>query len=177
MPTLIPTHKHFFWNIGSLLAELAHTLFRLLPTTAFLLMSMFPSKALAYSLYVDPSGSLLFETKHLVFDEPLPPASYPFKAGSVLGVTTSAYSSTVEQTDGDPFTTASGSRVREGVIATNFLPLGTVVAIGNKTFVVEDRMNSRYNNSFRLDIWMASTEDARRHGVRPAVIEIVSLPQ
>lgn len=174
---LTSTYKHFFWNITSVIAQVVHHLYRLLPTTAFLFVSILPTEALAYSLKIDPSSALLFETKYLIFDEALPPASYPFKPGSVLGVTTSAYSSTPEQTDGDPFTTASGTRVRPGVAAANFLPLGTVVIIGGKTYTIEDRMNSRYNDSFRLDIWMSSTEQARSFGVQQSIIEIASLPQ
>lgn len=171
------THKQLFLQIVSLASELAQAVFKLLPTTAFLLVSILPTEALAYSLHIDPSSELLFETKHLIFDEPLPPASYPFKDGSVLGVTTSAYSSTVAQTDADPFTTASGAQVQEGVIAANFLPLGTKVRIGQKLYTVEDRLNSRYNGSYRIDVWMRSTEEARAFGVRPQIIEIVSIPR
>src|SRR3990167_1248447 len=40
-------------------------------------------------------------------------------------VTITAYSSTPEETDSTPFITASGTHVRDGVVAANFLPLGT----------------------------------------------------
>lgn len=173
---LTQTHKQFFLQVTSLISEIVHTVFSLLPTTAFLLVSILPTEALAYSLHIDPSSSLLFETKHLIFDEPLPPASYPFKEGSVLGVTATAYSSTVDQTDGDPFTTASGTRVSKGTLAANFLPFGTKVRIGPQIYTVEDRLNSRYNGTYRIDIWMNSTDQARTFGIRPQIIEIVSIP-
>ncbi len=87
----------------------------------------------------------------------------------------SAYSSTVDQCDGDPFTTASGSRVHEGTVANNCLPFGTTVKFpelfGDREFTVEDRMNSRYGcNNF--DIWMPDRGSAIQIGRRSTTIEI-----
>ena len=91
-------------------------------------------------------------------------------------VPSTAYSSTKEQTDSTPFITAMGTHVRDGVVAANFLPLGTVVKIpeifGDKTFVVEDRMNKRYD--FRIDLWFPTREAAMEWGLRKIKIEIVS---
>ena len=71
-------------------------------------------------------------------------ATRPTSAKTYI-VEASGYSSTHDQTDDTPFITASGTYVRDGVVAANFLPIGTVIKIpdlyGNKTFVVEDRMN------------------------------------
>lgn len=39
-----------------------------------------------------------------------------------------AYSSTNGQTDGTPYLTAIGTPVRDGIIAANFLPIGTVMS-------------------------------------------------
>jgi 3D (Asp-Asp-Asp) domain-containing protein len=86
-----------------------------------------------------------------------------------------AYSSEVGQTDSTPFITASGSRVRDGIVAANFLPIGTRVRIpeiyGKKEFVVEDRMNARYHH--KMDIWMEQTPDARQFGLKYAEIEVL----
>lgn len=86
-----------------------------------------------------------------------------------------AYSSTPDQTDSTPFITASGTRVRDGVVAANFLPIGTKVRMptvyGDKIFIVEDRMNSRYWQ--RLDIWMETRQEALQFGVRTLPIEII----
>lgn len=87
-----------------------------------------------------------------------------------------AYSSTPDQTDGNPFVGASGKRVYDGMVAANWLPFGTKVKIpalfGNKIFTVDDRMNPRYGYG-RMDIWMnASRSQASRFGVRHAVVEI-----
>jgi len=85
-----------------------------------------------------------------------------------------AYSSEVGQTDSTPFITASGTTVRRGVVAANFLPIGTKIRIpelyGDEVFVVEDRMNARYNQ--RVDIWMEETADARNFGVNWTTIEV-----
>lgn len=91
-------------------------------------------------------------------------------------VPASAYSSTIDQTDRTPFITASGTHVREGVIAANFLPIGTVVKIpelfGDKAFVVEDRMHSRY--FYQIDIWFSTRNEAKNFGIKKIKIEIVS---
>jgi len=76
------------------------------------------------------------------------------------------YSSTPEQTDDTPFITASGTHVRPGTVAANWLPLGTKVQIpelfGDQVFVVDDRMNKRFND--RLDIWFSDIKSARSFG-------------
>ena len=91
-------------------------------------------------------------------------------------IVASAYSSTVDQTDSTPFITARGTHVRDGVVATNFLPFGTVIRIpdvfGDKTFVVEDRMHTRFSD--RIDIWFPTRAEALNFGLRRVKIEIVS---
>ena len=91
-----------------------------------------------------------------------------------MTVTATAYNSEVGQCDDTPFITASGTTVRPGVIAANFLPIGTLIKIpeyfGDQVFTVEDRMNPRYDK--RIDIWMAEHSDARAFGVKSVAIEI-----
>ncbi len=86
---------------------------------------------------------------------------------SIVRVWVTAYSSTPEETDDTPFITASGKTVHDGIVATNFLPMGTKVQIpeyfGNKVFVVEDRMHPRKINF--VDVWMATKHDARHFGI------------
>ena len=100
------------------------------------------------------------------------------KEGSrVIGngiVIATAYNSLPEQTDATPWITASGTRCREGVIAANFLPMGTKVKIegfGNRIFIVEDRMNRRYKK--RIDIWFRHYKDARKFGIRKVKYSII----
>lgn len=92
-----------------------------------------------------------------------------------LIVATSAYSSTPDQTDDSPFITASGTKVRDGVVAANFLPIGAKIKIpeifGDKIFVVEDRMNKRYQR--KIDIWFPDRQSALEFGVRTLKIQIL----
>lgn len=91
-------------------------------------------------------------------------------------VLATAYSSTPDQTDSTPFITASGTNVRDGVIAANFLPMGTQIKIpdlyGDKVFTVEDRMNRRY--TYRVDIWFPERDLAKIFGVKKIKIEIIN---
>jgi len=96
-------------------------------------------------------------------------------SGRVVYAHTTGYSSTPGQTDDTPFITASGTHVRPGTVAANWLPIGTKVKIpeyfGDQVFVVEDRMNRRFND--RLDIWFSDIESARNFGKHYAKIVIL----
>lgn len=98
------------------------------------------------------------------------------KAVKTIKVVITAYSSTPDQTDEDPFITASGKYVRDGIIANNMLPFGTKVRIpelfGDKVFVVEDRMNRR-KSDYHFDIWMEDRPLAVNFGVKNAEIEVL----
>ncbi|MEK7570300.1 MAG: hypothetical protein AAB515_02595 [Patescibacteria group bacterium] len=126
-----------------------------------------------------PVGQPLAPAVPLAVLEPVAPPKVPNKVHQVTRVRTvvmTAYSSTKDQTDGDPFTTASGKKVRDGIIAMNGVPFGTKVRIpekfGSKVFVVQDRMNARYGSS-RADIWMKTRHDAKQWGVRRVKVEIL----
>ncbi|MEK7507897.1 MAG: hypothetical protein AAB602_02330 [Patescibacteria group bacterium] len=101
------------------------------------------------------------------------------KAAAVAAQTTrvwlTAYSSSVDETDDTPFITASGKYVRDGIVAANFLPFGTMIKIpnvfGDKIFVVEDRMHPRKNGI--VDIWMSSKQAALRFGSFKADIVVL----
>ena len=89
-------------------------------------------------------------------------------------VTVTAYSSTKDQTDGDPYLTAVGTLVRDGIVAANFLPIGTVVRFsdkfGEKIFVVEGRMHEKYG--LQVDIWISNQEEAKKFGIQYLKMEI-----
>lgn len=87
-----------------------------------------------------------------------------------------AYTSTPGQTDDSPFVAASGKRVYDGMVAANWLPLGTKIKIpalyGDKVFTVDDRMNPRYGYG-RMDIWLdTSVSQAKKFGVKRTSVEI-----
>jgi 3D (Asp-Asp-Asp) domain-containing protein len=90
-------------------------------------------------------------------------------------VEVSAYTSEVAQTDDSPFITAKGTHVRDGIVATNMFPFGTTIKIpklyGDKIFVVEDRMNKRYQNN--VDIWFTDKTEALKLGRRQLQIEVI----
>lgn len=98
-------------------------------------------------------------------------------SGAIIYAVSTAYSSTNGQTDSNPFTTASGHMVGQGVLATNFLPLGAQVRIDQRVYTVLDRMHPRYNDKYIVDIWVPSREAAVVYGARMVYVEIVSLPQ
>lgn len=105
-----------------------------------------------------------------VFDLPQP---VPIKE---LPMLITAYSSTVWETDEDPFITASGSIVKDGIVANNILPFGTKIRIpelyGDKIFVVEDRMHWE-KSGYQLDIWFPDHWQAKNFGAKRTYVEIL----
>lgn len=93
----------------------------------------------------------------------------------VIKVVLTAYSSTPDQTDSTPFTTASNTRVRDGIVAANFLDFGTKVQIpslfGDKVFTVEDRMAKKHND--KIDIWFPERYLAKNFGVKEAEVLVL----
>lgn len=102
-------------------------------------------------------------------------SSNQVQVGLIAEAWVTAYSSTPEETWGDPFITASGERVRDGIIAANFLPFGTKVQMpelfGDKIFTVKDRMARRKTNF--VDIWMPSKQEAINFGIHQARIIVL----
>lgn len=107
--------------------------------------------------------------------------------GRSATVHSTAYNSTPGQTDSTPFITATGTRVRSGVVALSRdllgrFPYGTRLSIEDlsgrysgylrgRVFVVEDTMNVRIGNT--LDIWMGSRGEALSWGSRNVWITAV----
>ena len=90
-------------------------------------------------------------------------------------ITLTAYASVPNETDSQPFITASDETVADGIVAANFLPFGTKIQIpslfGHKIFTVEDRTNKRFSG--RVDIWMPSVKKATIFGSHKAKIIIL----
>ncbi len=89
-----------------------------------------------------------------------------------IEILATGYSSTPDQTWGDPFTTASGTRVHWGTIACPpEYPFGVEVTIEDLgTFVCEDRGGAIKGNHF--DIWFHSRAEALQWGKRLVVATI-----
>jgi len=121
-----------------------------------------------------PEAEILFITQ----DNSILPISNPSLPENVqkIKMVITAYSSTPWETDNDPFITASGSEVKDGIVANNLLPFGTKVRIpeiyGDKIFVVEDRMNWK-KGYYHLDIWFANHLQAKSFGAKRTYIEVL----
>src|SRR5512133_3445077 len=134
-----------------------------------------PHSALAADATVDPafaSSVLSLQTsQNGVAVNSLNPAEPADARYSTVRIVT-AYTSTVDQCDSTPFTTANGTTVHDGIVAANWLKFGTRVRIpamfGDKVFIVADRMHPRFDD--RLDVWMAEMSDARTFGLRRLTI-------
>lgn len=88
-----------------------------------------------------------------------------------LGVLT-AYNPVEEQCDSTPHITASGERVREGIIANNCWKFGTPVEIDGEYYKVQDRMNKRYGCEY-WDILMWDYQEAREFGKQIKEVKIL----
>ena len=109
------------------------------------------------------------------YDKPTLPVIPIRKARKIMKIVVTAYNSEEGQTDNTPFITAFGTNTRDGIVATNFLPKNTIIRFpeiyGEKTFIVEDRMNERYY--YRIDIWMEKKIDALDFGSKILTVEIL----
>ena len=96
----------------------------------------------------------------------LPPEPLRFHA------TVTAYSSSPDETWGDPFITASGRRVFDGLVACpRAIPFGTKVKIGHRTYQCYDRLHHKYDD--RFDIWMSTKHAALAFGKRQLRVEVI----
>ena len=106
---------------------------------------------------------------------------------TIKNAVVTGYSSTIGQTDPTPFTPADGTDLRdlkegEYAIATNILPLGTIVRLTVEKKVViakvRDRMNAKYNDQKRFDLYFSgdgeiARKEALKWGVKVLDIEIL----
>jgi len=118
------------------------------------------------------SELLSIQDNSLIASSPLPSP----RVVKTIKMVATAYSSTPQQTDNDPFITAGGTYVRDGTIANNLLPFGTKIRIpelyGDKIFVVEDRMSSK-KGYYHIDIWFPSYWEAKDFGAKITYVEIL----
>ncbi|GEM_PF-5641672 len=99
-------------------------------------------------------------------------------------VVATAYNSRRNQTDNTPWRTASNRLVRDGDIACNFLPLGTLVRITTgpdivrgKIFRVEDRLASPPPLGWnQIDVWMLHYSDAIAFKKQTLTLQVLGDP-
>lgn len=104
-------------------------------------------------------------------------------AGTTMTGTFTFYSPEKRQTDESPCY-AAGGQVFRGMVAANWLPLGTQIALREDSglpavlniepdqFYVGDRMNRRYGRYF-MDLWVPKTQLARELGRRRVQVTIL----
>jgi len=133
----------------------------------------FPAQATASEKAADQA--IVREDPYLIPGDDSLLAQNEFSSRRSVAVVVTGYSSTEDQTDDTPFTTAWNTETRPGVVAANWLPLGTKIRIpeifGNQVFTVEDRMHPK--NDGKLDVWFQSREEALKFGVKKARVEIL----
>ena len=70
-------------------------------------------------------------------------------------------------------TTASGARAKEGyTCAANFVPMGSVIIYEGHKYVVQDRINPKYNR--HVDIFMESHKKALQFGRKNAKVQVIT---
>ena len=185
-PSFWITAKTIIWDIS-----------HFAPAAVFLFVSLVPSEALAYAQQLaNAHQPLVFiRDEDLAADAIMGAEKWPdqddeeaastvsripkakaLAVGSKVRVLATAYSSTADQTDMNPWITASGTRVHPGTLAANFLPFGSHVIINGQKYTVEDRLNARYNGKYIVDLWFPSRAEALQFGVRVVEMEIAVLP-
>jgi 3D (Asp-Asp-Asp) domain-containing protein len=102
--------------------------------------------------------------------QPAPPASP--EAPQQFPAVVTAYSSSPDETWGDPWITASGRRVAHGVVACpRRYPFGTQFRIGQQIYTCWDRMHRRFDH--RFDVWMPTKQEALEFGLQQLPIEVL----
>ena len=98
----------------------------------------------------------------------------------LLNAEISAYTASRGETDDRPRETSTGTRAREGIVASNDTKLyGKKVKIDGKVYTVEDTMNKRYRNEFEktgkliFDILMEDKKKGLEFGRQNKFIEIL----
>jgi 3D (Asp-Asp-Asp) domain-containing protein len=103
---------------------------------------------------------------------PTPPGDITLEPERRFRAVVTAYSSSPDETWGDPFITSSGRRVAAGVIACpRRFPFGTRFRIGSAVYTCWDRLHQRYDQ--RFDIWKATKEEALEFGRRRLFVEVL----
>src|SRR3989344_546441 len=133
--------------------------------------------ALAPTVWADKAGKAAAELLNLatVQNVALAPNNQPLIGViRVYETIVTGYSSSFDETDSTPFITASGEKVRDGIVAANFLPFGARVRIpdifGDKIFVVKDRMARKHDD--KVDIWFETKTLAKAFGKKKLLVEV-----
>ncbi len=136
----------------------------------------------AYAQELNPDRTMALIAKGGITNDSVMEQSIVSQTASIAGtqqirVWVTAYTSDPLETDDTPNITALGTETREGIAAANFLPFGTKFMIpevyGNRVFVIEDRMNARFNDQRIVDIWFNDKTEAIKFGKQVFTINLL----
>ena len=97
----------------------------------------------------------------------------PVEIIEILPAVVTAYTSSRDETDADPFTTASGERAGLGIVACPArYEFGTAVEINGEEYICDDRMHKRFREQDRFDIWVETKAEAKEWGIKKLEVEI-----
>lgn len=180
--------KTFKKQLNTCYKELNKWLEKQLPTIMLILIFQLAFPHLTLAKGIEPLPELPYAAGRLEFLmnlESLTPSLFPEinlrDPQYTLNIWVTSYNSHPAQTDSSPCITASGfdlcAHNQENIIATNFLhlPFGAKVRLpelfGDQIFIVEDRMNARYENT--MDIWMRDFNQSKAFGRKYTKVEIL----
>lgn len=120
------------------------------------------------NLYVIPSYQEPIVSEEAVDVREVPvPSDYQEELTAVV----TAYSSSPDETWGDPFIAANGERVFDGLVACpRRYPFDTLVLINGRVYVCGDRLHPKYDS--RFDIWMDSKQKALNFGKKEIEVKV-----
>jgi len=100
-----------------------------------------------------------------------------YEVSRTMTVVLTAYTDIPELTDDSPGITASNKQVEYGMVATNILKFGDKVRFpelfGDTIFVVEDRMNRKYNGKLHFDLYLETYREAKEFGAKITKVEVL----
>jgi len=97
---------------------------------------------------------------------------YPEASLEIIHARVTAYTSSPDETWGDPTITASGAKTGPGVAACPAsIPFGTTVIIEEKEYQCEDRTAERFRED-TFDIWMETKDEAFQWGVKKLFVVV-----
>jgi 3D (Asp-Asp-Asp) domain-containing protein len=128
-----------------------------------------PAQVVSILACIVIAGTIVVSSSPKGNDIALPPVPQIPKP---LTAEVTAYSSSPDETWGDPFITASGREVYDGLVACpRKYPFGTRFKIGSRIYTCWDRMHKRFD--YRFDIWKPSKEEALQFGRKVLTVEVL----
>lgn len=96
------------------------------------------------------------------------------QATEMVVASVSSYTSSVDETDSNPFENAAGTRPARGSVACpKRFAFGTQVRIAGETYTCDDRMGGRFREGNYFDVWTETKAEAFEFGRQTLPVEII----